>query len=498
MKINNNVSYAERKRMSIKLERNNSMNINQINKKEKEKKIISDSTNQINSKKEMKDNNYRYYKNTSLKNYKNIPTLKHIDSANNAREKLNNKSNYLLSQTLKSNKRKDDIITIQEEILELKLINSRCNNEIRILKEKNKSYEDIIDIKDKEMTMLRKKYMKILEENNIEQIKLKEKYESDYKLIKKNYDISIKYIKSLIQTILDLTELILFHHEKSNFKNLQNNLNQISFSGAGDCSLDLYENNFNENRDEENKKNIILEQIKEIIIEKVNNITHNLDIIIDNAILEKIEKINFWNFTNPISKKPSLNSNLKNNHKRNNINDELFSGSVSKYNISLNNEVLSNDFDFSVSKSFYNNQSSNNISASPKFNRKEENKSKNLENKSISNDNKNIFNVLEYSMLDLINSREYASSNIQNIININNTVNNNNFTENKDNNFKGFYESFSYSNSKNIITPKNNNDFIDDSFSHNKKNNENDNNYNTKDNKEEKNSDIGNITLQDI
>ena len=498
MKINNNISYAERKRMSIKLERNNSMNINQVNKKEKEKKVILDSINHFNSKKEMKENNYRYHKNTSLKNYQNIPTLKHIDSANNARKKLNNKSSYLLSQTLKSNKRKDDIITIQEEILELKLINSRCNNEIRILKEKNKSYEDIIDIKDKEMTMLRKKYMKILEENNIEQIKLKEKYESDYKLIKKNYDISIKYIKSLIQTILDLTELILFHHDKSNYKNLQNNLNQISFSGAGDCSLDLYENNFNENRDEENKKNIILEQIKEIIIEKVNNITHNLDIIIDNSILEKIEKINFWNFTNPISKKPSLNSNLKNNHKRNNINDELFSGSVSKYNISLNNEVLSNDFDFSVSKSFYNNQSSNNISASPKFNRKEENKSKNLENKSISNDNKNIFNVLEYSMLDLINSREYASSNIQNIININNTVNNNNFTENKDNNFKGFYESFSYSNSKNIITPKNNNDFIDDSFSHNKKNGENDNNYNTKDNKEEKNSDIGNITLQDI
>ena len=37
------------------------------------------------------------------------------------------------------------------------------------------------------MTMLRKKYMKILEENNIEKIKLKEKYESDYKLIKKNF-----------------------------------------------------------------------------------------------------------------------------------------------------------------------------------------------------------------------------------------------------------------------------------------------------------------------
>ena len=498
MKTNNNISYAERKRMSIKLERNNSMNNNQINKKEKEKekKMVLDSTIQINQKKEMKENFYRNHKNTSLKNCKNIPTLRHIDSANNARKKLNNKSNYILSQTLKPNKKKDDIMIIQEEILELKLINSRCNNEIRILKEKNKSFEAIIDMKDKEMTILRKKYMKILEDNNIEQVKLKEKYESDYKLIKKNYDTSIKYIKNLIQTIIDLTELIIFHHDKSNYKNLKNNLNQISFSGAGDCSLDLYENNYNNNFEniEENKKNIILEQIKEIIIEKINNITHNLDIIIDNSILEKIEKINFWNFNN-ISKKPSFNSNLVNNHKRNNINDELFSGSVSKYNISLNNEVLSNDFDFSVSKSFYNNQSSN-ISASPKFNRKEENKSKNLENKSISNDNKNIFNVLEYSMLDLINSREYASSNIHNIININNTVNNNNFTENKDNNFKGFYESFSYSNSKNIITPKNKNDFIDDSFSHNKKNIENVND--SKINKEEKNSDIGNITLQDI
>ena len=108
MKTNNYISYAERKRMSIKLERNNSMNNNQINKKEKEKdkKIVLDSTIQINPKKEMKENYYRNHKNSSLKNYKNIPTLRHIDSANNARKKLNNKSNYILSQTLKPNKKK--------------------------------------------------------------------------------------------------------------------------------------------------------------------------------------------------------------------------------------------------------------------------------------------------------------------------------------------------------------------------------------------------------
>lgn len=57
-------------------------------------------------------------------------------------------------------------------------------------------------------------------------------------------------------------------------------------------------------------------------------------------------------------------------------------------------------------------------------------------------------------MVDLVNSGEYASSNIHNIININNTVNNNNFTESKDNNFKGFYESFSNSNSKNKFSSK--------------------------------------------
>ena len=43
---------------------------------------------------------------------------------------------------------------------------------------------------------------------------------------------------------------------------------------------------------------------------------------------------------------------------------------------------------------------------------------------------------------------------MHNIININNTANNNNFTENKENNFKGLYDSFSISNSKNIISSK--------------------------------------------
>jgi hypothetical protein len=179
--------------------------------------------------------------------------------------------------------------------------------------------------------------------------------------------------------------------------------------------------------------------------------------------------------------------------------------------MSLNNEV-SNDFDFSVSKSFYN--PSSNISASPKFNRSIKvdknatingkdnaksllfsfdeaskinvvNNNNNILNTTSNNNlnmnNHNIFNILEYSMVDLINSGEYASSNIHNIININNTINNNNYTESKENNFKGLYESFSNSNSKNKITSK-----------------ENENNKEEQIIAKNEKTDIGNITLKDI
>ena len=221
------------------------------------------------------------------------------------------------------------------------------------------------------------------------------------------------------------------------------------------------------------------------------------------------------------------NTNISNT---NNLNDELFSGSLSKYNMSINNEV-SNDFDFSVSKSFYN--PSSNISASPKFNRsikvdnnlnntngnkngksllfsfdeaskinivKNNHKLNNTGNNNLNSNNHNIFNILEYSMVDLLNSGEYTNSNIHNVININNTINNNNYTESKENNFKGFYEFFSNSNSRNKISKEkikhdnnNINNLLKDTVNeNNKKNNEEQHKKNIE------NSDIGNITLKDI
>ena len=651
---NNGTSYAERKRISLKIERNNSLNSNQNNKTKKESnasnKIIHKtkikrlssyreppiSTNQHHKESAMdkdkfKDNilfkkinlnNETLRNNPSkiIKNNNSIGALKQIDlniNLNNYNHKvynskssidyddkpkkfkqtitshmnesnyndirLNNKTsminkkkkimnnsycssnkdinkiinnsnnNNFISITSKSSrKNNEDILNIQDEILELKLLNSRANNEIIILKEKNNSLKELIDMKEKEMQLIKNKYLKMIDEANDEQIKIKNKLENEYKSLQKNYDISIRSIKSLLETVIELTETIIYN-EKShnnifynnfNSKNITNNFNQISFSGAADCSLDMYESNINlENnnyREEEkdNKRNLLLEQIKEIIIEKINNITHKLNLVLDSSFLEKIERLNNWNFHNfNVKYSPNYSFNFYNLQKRNNINqnttynlnDELFSGSLSKYNMSLNNEV-SNDFDFSVSKSFYN--PSSNISASPKFNRsikvennhintnengnvksllfsfdeasknnvvKDMNKLNNTGNNNL-NGNNHIFNILEYSMVDLVNSGEYASSNIQNIININNTVNNNNFTESKDNNFKGFYESFSNSNSKNKISSKdriknennninvNNNLFIDSV-------NENNGEIQSKG---KENSDIGNITLKDI
>ena len=552
IKINNSIGALKQIDLNINLNNNNHKVYNSkssIDDDDKPKKFKQTITSHMN---ESNYNNIRLNNKASMIcKKKKIMNNSYCSSNQEINKIINNSNNNFISISSKSSrKNNEDILNIQDEILELKLLNSRANNEIIILKEKNNSLREIIDMKEKEMQLIKNKYLKMIDEANEEQIKIKSKLENEYKSLQKSYDISIRSIKSLLETVIELTETIIYNEKSNNnifynncnSKNLTNNFNQISFSGAADCSLDMYEsninleNNNNREEDKDNKRNILLEQIKEIIIEKINNITHKLNLVLDSSFLEKIERLNNWNFHNfNVKYSSNYSFNLYNLQKRNNINqnttcnlnDELFSGSLSKYNMSLNNEV-SNDFDFSVSKSFYN--PSSNISASPKFNRSinvennyintnengnvksllfsfdEASKNNMTKNKNILNEtgnnningNNHIFNILEYSMVDLVNSGEYASNNIHNIININNTVNNNNFTESKDNNFKGLYESFSNSNSKNKFSSKdriknennniNNNLFIDSV---------NENNGEFK-NKEKENSDIGNITLKDI
>lgn len=312
---NNGTSYAERKRISLKIERNNSMNSNPNNKTKKESnvnnKIIHKtkikrlssykeppiSTNQHHKentidKEKFKDNilfkkinlnnealrnkpskivknnnsisglkqidlninlnnnNHKVYNSKSSIDYDDKPKkfkqtiTNHMNESNYNDIRLNNKAskiskkkkimnnsycssnkdinkiinnsnnNNFISITSKSSrKNNEDILNIQDEILELKLINSRANNEIIILKEKNNSLREIIDMKEKEMQLIKNKYLKMIDEANDEQIKIKNKLENEYKSLQKSYDISIRSIKSLLETVIELTETIIYNEK---------------------------------------------------------------------------------------------------------------------------------------------------------------------------------------------------------------------------------------------------------------------------------------------
>ena len=71
-------------------------------------------------------------------------------------------------------------------------------------------------MKDKEMKLIKNKYNQMMEDTNNEQNKIKQKLESDYKSLLKKYDLSIKCIKSLIETVIELTETIIFSEKNNN------------------------------------------------------------------------------------------------------------------------------------------------------------------------------------------------------------------------------------------------------------------------------------------
>ena len=344
-------------------------------------------------------------------NNKNIPKQKkkiliyNINSGLNSNYNLytnmnsntnNNNDNLTLSISSRMNEEKK---LIQDEILELKLVNSRLKNEIQILIEKNKSLNEILEIKNKDIEILRNKNNKLYNETNDELILLKKKYENDIKILKKNYDKSISIIKSLINITIELCETILINGNNYNVYTNNNNNNNKSIkpkisgisglenNSGTDNSLDIYESNntfstqeiINNNKEEEKKYNL-LKQIKEIILEKINFIIKELNLILDTSFIEKIERIHLWNFQ--IKSYPTfsfLMSNIKKTSTNNN---------------SINNISMNDEFDFSVSKSFYNH--SQDGSVSPKFN-----------NSLIKNNN----NQLRFSKISNINNKIYDNFN---------------------------------------------------------------------------------------
>ena len=368
-------------------------------KKTKNEKKILKSSSQI---KELKDKekDKKMIKNDIPK--KNmIPLLTEISlnsintsSENNTNKFLSSRSNSLQKSKIK------DIMKIQDELLEFKLQNSRLQNEILILKEKNKSLNNIIEMKNIENEILINKYKNIISDLNNQKSIFKEEFEKQINFYKENNLKQIISIKSLLKFSSAIVEI---------FLNSQNKININSSNNNVESSIDFFDSNIDEDR-----KNLF-EQIKELYITKINLIKNNLNINFDFSFIDKFKDYN----SNQNNFKMNL-SNVINSIRKNN--DDFFNSFSSNKN--------SNDFDLSVSKSFYNmNNNSNSNNISPKFNSLSSFNFENGNNKiisykmsdkllsndknSLSDSNLNLkeknnikkqINILDYSIGDIVNN----------------------------------------------------------------------------------------------
>ncbi len=364
-------------------------------KKTKNEKKILKSSSQIKGSIELKDKekDKKIIKNDIPK--KNmIPLLTEISlnsintsSENNTNKFLSSRSNSLQKSKIK------DIMKIQDELLEFKLQNSRLQNEILILKEKNKSLNNIIEMKNIENEILINKYKNIISDLNNQNSLFKEEFEKQINFYKENNLKQIISIKSLLKFSSAIFEI---------FLNSQNKININSSNNIAESSIDFFDSNIDEDR-----KNLF-EQIKELYITKINLIKNNLNINFDFSFIDKFKDYN----SNQNNFKMNL-SNVINSIRKNN--DDFFNSFSSNKN--------SNDFDLSVSKSFYNiYNNSNNIS--PKFNTLNiENGNNKIINYKLSNNilneeknylsdsninekmnKKNHINILDYSVGDIVNN----------------------------------------------------------------------------------------------
>ena len=364
-------------------------------KKTKNEKKILKSSSQIKGSIEFRD------KEKDKKTIKNdipkknmIPLLTEISlnsNLNSINTSSENNSNKFFSS--RSNSFQKDIIKIQNELLEFKLQNSRLQNEILILKEKNKSLNNIIEMKNIENEILINKYKNIISDLNNQNSLFKEEFEKQINFYKENNLKQIISIKSLLKFSSAIVEI---------FLNSQNKININSSNNNVESSIDFFDSNIDEDR-----KNIF-EQIKELYITKINLIKNNLNINFDFSFIDKFKDYN----SNQNNFKMNL-SNVINSIRKNN--DDFFNSFSSNKN--------SNDFDLSVSKSFYNiYNNSNNIS--PKFNTLNiENGNNKIINYKLSNNilneeknylsdsninekinKKNHINILDYSVGDIVNN----------------------------------------------------------------------------------------------
>ncbi len=168
-------------------------------------------------------------------------------------------------------------------------------------------------MKSTENEFLSNKYTTLISDLKQDNSNIKDKYEKDLKYYKKMNEKHIIAIKSLLNFVIEVFELFMStsNNNISSSKNLLNHSHSLYKSNnnftninMGELSIDM----FDINNDEKERKNVLIEQIKDLFSSKLNLIKKHLNINIDTSFFERIKdlsisKINYSNIINSLKKK---------------------------------------------------------------------------------------------------------------------------------------------------------------------------------------------------
>ena len=220
-----------------------------------------------------------------------------------------NLSNKSLTYGNNKNSKDDkiEILKLSNDLIEYRLKNSRLINEIAILNEKIQSQNEIINIKENENKLYKEKYSSFIEDLKSDNIKLKQNNID----IKKCNDRFSYAFKNLLNTFIDLIEFIIGNFSsRSRSIRSSKSCNKNITNSKYESSIDIYDSFITD----EEKKNQLLIQIKNIILIKVK---YFQSIFINQSFEREIEKIQNLNNLNLSSNIKSL-CNMSNIFKTNN------------------------------------------------------------------------------------------------------------------------------------------------------------------------------------
>ena len=346
-----------------------------------------------------------------------------------------NLSNKSLTYGNNKNSKDDkiEILKLNNDLIEYQLKNSRLINEIAILNEKIQSQNEIINIKENENKLYKEKYSSFIEDLKSDNIKLKQNNID----IKKCNDRFSYAFKNLLNTFIDLIEFIIGNFSsRSRSIRSSKSCNKNITNSKYESSIDIYDSF---NTDEE-KKNQLLIQIKNIILIKVK---YFQSIFTNQSFEKEIEKIQNLNNFSLSSNIRSL-CNMSNIFKTNNIenSNSVFNEidlSASQNNNFLNSIKKNKNIQNTQNKNFINDSLLNAIKSSP-----------------INTNNNSFASFIDFDSNESKNIKKSKSVNTSIIKNININITSNDISVNKNNYINILDCSFGdlISNKNNKITKK--------------------------------------------